>query len=312
MNRPSARQVVAVGLVLVALGGVSAGVRIADVGHPYPAGDAAVDTDQPPREVIQQSGRLLNVVDHRLVTRVYVESENERSLRAEYRHVREFSNREHLAVYDVYPTPGLSPAANRSTQFHSRLAFFHAGIVEGPGRTILYATDGGFVTEVGVGGPGGSSVYEPDSNEPARFVDPLRTADVTPRDIREAYGDVFVPHDAAWREVSRANGTVTYAIDDPDQQFETRPVPLGANLLEGSEIRVTLDARTGRLQSIEERRVLRYGYTVREGPDQGEYRETTVTYVVETDVDRYGTAEVERPSGANPTIEQLFADLLRY
>ena len=312
MNRPSARQVVAVGLVLLALGTVTAGVRIADVGHPYPAGDTTVDTDQPPREVVQQSGRVLNVVDHRLVTQVYVEDPNAsggRYLHAEYRHVREFSGRQHLAVYDTYPSPGLSRAANRTTQFHGFVAFLHAGILERPGRTILYATDGGFVAEYGTGGGDEPTVFTPDSNEPARFVDPNRGPDVEPEDIRRFYGDVFVPHDAEWRTLDRSNGTVTYGIDSPDQYFETRPMPFGVEVLDGSEIRVTVDAETGRLQRIEERRVLRHDVT-REGGES--FRTDTVTYVLVTEVDRYGTAEVTRPSGASPSWRQLLADLLHY
>jgi len=33
---------------------------------------------------------------------------------------------------------------------------------------------------------------------------------------------------------------------------------------------------------------------------------------VETEVDRYGTAEVDRPVGAGASWQQLLADLLRY
>lgn len=314
MNRPSVREVVAVLLVFLALGGVTAGVRIADVGHPYPAGDTTVDTDQPPREVIQESGRVLNVVDHRLVTRVYLVEDGERTLHAEYRHRREFSERQHLAVYDTFPSPGASPAVNRSTQFHSFGAFLHAGILEGPGRSVFYTTDGGFVSEIGVGDETNASVYASDSNEPPRFVAPNRGTGVEPRDVRDlfgdVFGDVFVPHDAEWRVADRSNGTVTYAIDTPDQQFETRPVPFGAELLDGSRIRVTVDAETGRLRHIRERRVLRYDVAPRE---QGEpFRQDTVEYVVETRVDQYGSAEVRQPSGGSPTVQQLLADLLRY
>jgi hypothetical protein len=311
MNRPTSRQVVAVLLVCLALGGVTAGVRVADVGAPYPAGETTVDTDQPPREVIQQSGRLLNVLDHRLVTRVYVvDDAGGRDLHAEYTHLREFSEKQHLAVYDTYASPSTSDPVNRSTQFHSFGAFLHAGILERPGRTVLYATDGGYVSEVGVGGGPDPTVYAPDSNAPPRFVDPNRAADVEREDLRELYGDVFVPHDAEWLVADRSNDTVTYAIDEADRHFETRPMPFGAELLDGSRIRVTVDAETGRLRTIRERRVLRYDVPPRE--EGATFRQETVEYVVETRVDRYGTAEVRRPSGGAPTFQQLLADLLRY
>ena len=163
---------------------------------------------------------------------------------------------------------------------------------------------------MGIGDGTNASVYAPGSDEPPRFVDPNRGAGVDSRDVREVFGDVFVPHDAEWRVADRSNGTVTYAIDTPDQQFETRPVPFGAELLDGSRIRVTVDAETGRLQHISERRVLRYDVVPRE---QGEsFRQDTVEYVVETRVDRYGSAEVRQPSGGSPTVRQLLADLLRY
>jgi len=311
VNRPTSRQVLAVLLVCLALGGVTAGVRIADVGHPYPAGETTVDTDQPPREVVQGSGRILNVLDHRLVTRVYVvDDAGDRHLHAEYTHLREFSEKQHLAVYDTFATAEWSDPVNRSTQFHSFGAFLHAGILERPGRTVLYATDGGFVTEIGIGGSPEPTVYEPDSSAPPRFVDPNRAAGVDREDRRELYGDVFVPHDAAWAVADRSNGTVTYAIDEADQHFETRPMPFGAELLDGSRIRVTVDAETGRLRAIRERRVLRYDVPPRE---EGEtFRQETVEYVVETRVDQYGTVEVRQPSGGAPTFQQLLADLLRY
>jgi hypothetical protein len=311
VTRPSSGQVLTVLLVCLALGGVTAGVRIADVGQPYPAGNTTVDTDQPPREVVQQSGRLLNIVDHRLVTRVYVvDDAGDRHLHAEYTHLREFSENQHLAVYDTFVTAEGSDPVNRSTQFHSFGAFLHAGILERPGRTVIYATDGGFVTEIGVGRDPAPTVYEPDANAPPRFVDPNRVADVEREDRRELYGDVFVPHDAEWRVADRSNGTVTYAIDEADQHFETRPMSFGAELLDGSRIRVTVDAESGRLRTIRERRVLRYDVPPRE---EGEtFRQETVEYVVETRVDRYGTAEVRQPPGGAPTFQQLLADLLRY
>ena len=311
MNRPTSKQVLAVLLVCLALGGVTAGVRIADVGHPYPAGETTVDTDQRPREVVQQSGRLLNVLDHRLVTQVYVvDDAGERTLHAEYTHLREFSEKRHLAVYDTYGASGGSDAVNRSTQFHSFVAFLHTGTLEGPGRSVIYATDGGFVSEFGVGGGSNETVYSPDSNEPPRFVEPNRGADTGPRDVREVFGDVFVPHDAEWRVADRSNDTVTYAIDEADQYFETRPMSFGAELLEGSRIRVTVDAETGRLRAIRERRVIRYDVVPREEGER--FRQETVEYVVETRVDRYGTATVRQPSGGSPTFQQLLADLLRY
>ncbi|MFC7226353.1 hypothetical protein N0B31_02980 [Salinirubellus salinus] len=311
MNRPTSRQVVAVLLVCLALGGITAGVRIADVGAPYPAGETTVDTDQPPREVVQQSGRLLNVLDHRLVTRVYVvDDTGDRDLHAEYTHLREFSEKQHLAVYDTYATPGRSDPVNRSTQFHSFGAFLHAGILERPGRTVIYHTDGGFVSEVGVGADANATVYGPDSNAPPRFVDPNRAADVARENVRELYGDVFVPHDASWRVADRSNGTRTYVIDEADQHFETRPIPFGAELLDGSRISVTVDAETGRLRTIRERRVLRYDVPPREAGET--FGQETVEYEVETRVDQYGTAEVRQPAGASPTLQQLLADLLHY
>jgi len=298
-------------VVLVALGTVTAGVRITDVGHPYPAGQTTVDVDQPPREVVQASGRVLNVVDHRLVTRVYVvDDAGDRDLHAEYTHLREFSERQHLAVYDTFGSAGGSAAVNRSTQFHSFVAFLHAGTLEGPGRSIFYATDGGIVSEVGVGGGPDATGYTPESNEPPRFVDPNRAADVEPRDVREVFGDVFVPHDAEWRVADRSNGTVTYAIDEADQYLETRPMPFGAELLEGSRVRVTVDAETGRLRTVRERRVLRYDVVPREEGER--FRQETVEYVVETRVDQYGTAAVSTPSGGRQSLSQLLADLLHY
>lgn len=312
--RSRTRGLLVVVAVLVALGGVAAGVRIADVGTPAP--DPTIDTDRPPRDVVLDAGRVLDATNHRLVTRVYVRDANAsggRVLVGTYRHVRDYADRQHLAVYDTYRPPVDRRPVNEPTQFHTLAAFIHRGTV-GAGRSIVYATDGGTVSEFGVRAEGSDEPLRPapgDTRRP-RFVDPQYRAGIDRGEIDQIYGDVFVPHDAEWRVVERTDGRITYGIDDAYEYFETRPMPYGGELLEGSRIRVTVDRDTGRLRSIRERRLLRYR-VVRDGTDGGERTaEYRVDYVVETTVDRYGTADVRRPPGASPTPRQLLADLLHY
>lgn len=303
-------------VVLVAVGGVAAGVRIADVGTA--TADPSVDIDGPPRAVVLDAGRALDATDHRLVTRVYVLDANAsggRALVGTYRHVRDYDDRQHLAVYDTYAyrSPLDRRPVDRTTQFHTLAAFLHRGTV-GAGRSLVYVTDGGVVSEFGVVAEGSEEPLRPARGDAghARFVDPRHRAGIDRDEIDELFGDVFVPHDAEWRVVERTDERITYGIDDPYRYFETRPMPLDAEPLDGSRIRVTVDRDTGRLRSISERRVLRYRVE-RTGPDGRERAvERRVDYAIETRVDRYGTADVRRPPGGSPTPRQLLADLLHY
>jgi hypothetical protein len=313
MSRRTRRLLVVLALLIV-LGSVAAGVRVADVGTPSP--EPTVDTDAPPREVVLDAGRVLDVANHRLVTRVYVRDANAsggRALVGTYRHVRDYADRQHLAVYDTYRPPTGSRPVDGTTQFHTLPAFVHRGTV-GTGRTVVYVTDGGSVSEFGVPAEGSEEPMRPapgDAGRP-RFVDPRYRAGIDRGEIDEIFGDVFVPHDAEWRVVERTEERITYGIDDASRYFETRPMPFDAELLEGSRIRVTVDRDTGRLRSIRERRLLRYRVE-RVGPDGHERTtERRVDHVIETTVDRYGTADVRRPDGTAPTPRQLLADLLHY
>jgi hypothetical protein len=303
-----ARLVVAAAVVLLALGGVAAGVRLADVGHPDPA--PTVDTDQQPRQVVQDAGRVLSVMDHRLVTRVYVsdpDAAGGRYHRATYRNVRSFGDRQHLAVYRTHRRVLDTDDEFVPTQFHAFGAFLHTGTVREPGTSVLYATDGGLTSEFGIEGA---------STEPGAGVPALREAqhspDADPEDLAEVFGDPFLPHDATWRVTNRTDEAITYGIDEPYAQFETRPTWGVADVLNGSHIRVTIDRETGRLEHISEERVLVYE-TTRRGPG-GRVRsvERRFHFVVETAVDRYGTADPARPAGAAPTWRQVLSDLLRY
>ncbi|WP_276261365.1 hypothetical protein [Haloglomus litoreum] len=301
------RAVLAVALVLVALGGVAAGVRVADIGTP--AAEPTVDTDQPPRAVIHDAGRVLSVMDHRLVTRVYVrdaDTDGDRYHRATYRHVRSFTDRQHLAVYRTHRRILETDDRFVPTQFHSFGAFLHTGTVRRPGTSVVYATDGGIVSEFGIDG----ASTDPGAGVPA-FEAPQRGASFELADSHEVFGDPFLPHDARWRVVDTTDESITYGIDDPYRQFEVRPTWGVGDIENGSRIRVTVDAATGRLERIEERRVLVYEDVVRTA-DGERAVDRRLDFRVVTEVDRYGTVDVDRPSGTNPTWQQVLADVLHY
>lgn len=294
--------------VLLVLGSVAAGVRIADVGTPAP--EPTVDTDQPPRAVVQDAGRVLAVTDHRLVTRVHVRDPNASGGRyhaATYRHVREYSDRQHLAVYWTHRRILAGDDDSVPTQFHTLTAFIHAGSVRGPGTTMLYATDGGVTSEFSIEGADSA----PGAGTPA-FRSPRRTADLDRVERHEIFGDIFLPHDATWRVTDRTDDTITYGIDDPYAQFEVRPTWGVGDILNGSRITVTVDRETGRLERISEERVLVYEVTRERAAPRERTAERRVHFVVETEINRYGTAEVTRPAGGGASWQQLLADLLHY
>lgn len=306
MNR-RLRLVLAIGVVLLALGSVTAGVRLADLGT-TDAGPT-VDTDQAPRAVVQDAGRVLSVTDHRLVTRVYVRDANApggQYHRGTYRHVRSYSDRQHLAVYRTHRRILDNDDHYVPSQFHSFGAFLHTGTVREPGVSVVYATDGGITSEFGIDG----ASTDPGAGIPA-LDDPRRGATSGRADYHEVYGDPFLPHDARWRVTNRTADAITYGIDDPYRQFEVRPTWGVADIRNGSRIRVTVDAETGRLQRIEEKRVLVYEDT-RQTEDGERVVEREVRFRVVTVVDQYGTATVDRPAGAGQTWQQTLADILHY
>ena len=284
------------GAAATAVAGYSA-VCVADY-RPYDSPDRV--PEGPPNERITAANRLLHAVDHRAVTRVTVLADgtgNDPYPSTRYRQVHEHSRRRHLAVFTTLRAPPGRPAPPVDGLY----ALLHRSYVDHetespPWTSVAHVTDGTVLVDWDA-----ATLTGPD--DPPRF----DGADVRRSPTRggeaAAFGEHVLPHRATWREstgldasvgAGSGDGTVTYYVDDRDAYARVPPLLMADAVHDGSRIAATLDAETGFLRRLLDRRVV----TKRVTDDEGDAATRRFTYRIETTFDRSGEATAPRPDGA--------------
>lgn len=313
MNRRGA--LATLGAAAATLGGYG-GLRVGDY-RPY---DASLDEPASGRSAagrVVAAGRRLHVLDHRAVTEVSVRPEGDAPyLAARYRRVHEHSRRRHLASYTTFRVPPGEPGSTSDGLLARLHGSFAANADTLPRTSVVHVSDGTVVADWDAPTPEG-----PD--EPPRFDgDDVRRS--ATRDGYPHFGDHLLPEPAAWHRVTpepdsdRADepggsdeGVERYEVTEVAEYARAVPLLLAVEVHDGSRLTATLDAETGLLRGLSDRRVV----AKRVGDDDTTTR--TVAYDIETRFDRYGEATAPRPPGAplaSPRgyLRELAVDLSRY
>jgi hypothetical protein len=286
---------------LLVTGGLVAYVRIADVHGPGPA--HRISTESPPGEMIDTANEAFQHVDHRTVTRVYVQSGSERERAFAFEHLYDYSDRQYLA--QVVNDRTVSSGGSGRPQYtpYSRLFVTR---LESSGGT-WYLTDGRLVVDDGSPQQVSIGQYRFQDADAVRA-----TMDRRASLWQLPYaGNVFLQGASAadWSVVSENESTLVLGIDDHEEYYETRRMYWATDIHEGSSIRVYIDRVSGRVDRIVEHRIASYRVVGEDGRRVEERRH----YVVVTEFSEYGTLDVKQPGGVgSPTLAELWWDFLHY
>ena len=314
MNR---RQFLA-GAGITILGAVTGygGLRVTDI-RPY---DPALPTGESPRERIIAAARHRHAVDHRAVTKVRVledwtgETPYDLDVRKQW---HEPSRRRHLHTLTTFETPltnsiRLADASDREyIASHQTLwALLHYNRVfndsnDLPLTSVRYVTDGAWLYDHDAPTPAGDTVR----------VSAEQSGHIASGDYERASEpvcrDFIRPHQTDWTRTAAADETVTYRVSGADAYAQVVPLPFAPISAFGDcWIEVTLHHETGRLRQIVDNRAV--AIDIQDGAG-----ERSLTYRIETKIDRYGDARARRPAGSvNGSLESrvraLLFDLVNY
>lgn len=264
--------------------------------------------DGSPAERIVAASRKLRALDHRAVTRVTVLAEGDADVgypSARYRRINEPSRRRHLAAYTTFRVPAGAPGPTAGGLLARLHRSYAANDPSLPRTSVIHVSDGTVLADW-------------DAPTPETADDPpgLDGADAyrSPNDRgAPGFGDHLFPERAEWRRGSAADGGVPYLLAGPEAYARVVPLLTAVEVHEGSGLLASLDAETGVLRRLVDRRLV----TERIGDGEGETTTRRFRYRIETTFDRYGEATAPRPAGApraNPTgyLRELAVDLGRY
>ena len=294
----------ALGTAAASLGGYGA-LRVGDY-RPYAVDERVPDGS--PAERIVAASRKLRSLDHRAVTHVTVLAEGDADVEypsARYRRIHEHSRRRHLAAYTTFRVPAGAPGPTASGLLARIHRSYAANDSSSPRTSVIHASDGTVLADWDAPTP-----ETPDDPPGFDGADAYRSAN---RHGARGFGDHLLAEPAEWRRGSAADGGVPYLLAGPEAYTRVVPLLTAVEVHEGSALLASLDAETGVLRRLVDRRI------VTERVDDGEGGSTTrrFRYRIETTFDRYGEATAPRPAGApwaKPTgyLRELALDLGQY
>lgn len=292
------------------------GLRIADI-RPY---DPALPTGESPRESITAAAQHRHAADHRAVTNVRVLDDwtGETPYDLDVRKLwHQPSRRRHLHTLTTFETPltqsnRLADAPDREyvTPHQTLWALLHYNRVLDDGydlplTNVRYITDGAWLYDHDAPTPAGDAVRVSDD----------RSGHIPNGDYERASKpvrrDLVRPHQTDWTRTAADDETITYRVVGADAYAQVVPLPFAPISGFGDcWIEVTLDRKTGRLRRIVNNRAVDIDL-------QGGAGERSLTYRIETDIDRYGDVRARRPAGSvngdfESHVKALLFDLVNY
>ena len=263
--------------------------------------DPTTDPSLPSGQRVFEADRSLSVLDHRAVTTATVlEDGTDRTpfRRSRYRYEHERSRHRYRYVSSTFAVPEGAPPpvfGHLHARRHAREARNADEADDLPVTTVTFHSPG-----VAVHAPRAETPADADErprvDDSEKPVSRARGFGRQPDDRPEPRPTFVLSPDAKWERVEAGEGRERFEIRNRDAYAAVVPVATTADAVEdGSRIRATLEADTGRLRELEDRRVVEQLVGDRE--DQN-WR--TFTYRIRTRFDRYGDVRASMPGGPVP------------